>query len=432
MKINFAVQASHLNSAIDAVQDIVPRPVGKDKSQGFFFAIRNGSEGFLYSTDAHHCARASMPIFDTEGEGVFAYPHESIGAFKYFSGPISFEASREGDSFAVRYDPGNQAGGTRPSFDPKWFSSFDRELNEAQEVGRFPSAVLREALNLSKIFHGENNPRAADQHATIQMFDKDYECEDPKNKGHMYKPYEKGDGVLYASNGTQAFFFECDAFKGKSFAIKAEHLGLLLGFLGRIQGPVIVKSAGEKTTYVTNEDGSRVFGWQQTTKLHLKHSYYGLNSDKFIFSVPKDDMLDALGYMREELGKGHDKVKLIWNPDGGQKGTIQFEAAEGNAKGMHSMLVAVTPDPSTPEPGRKLETFVNLNQLQSLFKDVKGGDVKLRVYITDPTEKRPKGGALLRTIDEFNLDTEGEVVVAGTLPAGAVKCTVTRFMPSYE
>jgi hypothetical protein len=431
--IKFSVQAAHLNAAIDAVQTVVPRACNKERDTGFLFYIRNSTEGYMYSADANHVARARMDIFDADGEGVFAYPYESIGAFKYFSGPISFESKRDGDQFSVSYDPGRGAGGTRPAFDPKWLATFDKELKAAKETGKFPAAVLRKALSLSKDFHGENNPRAEDQHKTIQMFDKDAEVEDPKNKGQMIKPYEKGDGVLYAANGSQAFYFDCEAFKGKSFALKAEHLGLLLSFLGKIEGTAVIKSTDTKT-FVCDESESRVFGWTHTTKLHAKHSYYGLGGDKFVFKIPKAEMIDALGYMGEELGDKHDKVRLLWNKD---SNTLQLEAAEGNAKGIKSMFISVGKDSSLAEPDRTLEPFINRKQLLSLFKDAEGGTVELRVYPIDPSEKRPKGGAYLRTIDRFYLDAEGKTVAGelpegGQVPAGAISCTVTRFMPSYE
>ena len=434
MKIKFSVQASQLNSAIDTVKAVAPQPLNKERNTGFLFLIKNGGEGYVYSVDKYHCARARMDVFDVEGEGLFMYPAESIGAFKYFSGPIAFQTDKDADHFSVTYDPGRGAGGTKPSFDPKWMQTFDKELKSAQDAGRFSSAVLREALAMSKDFHGLDNERADDHHKTIQMFDASYECDDPKNPGQKIRPYEKGDGVLYAANGSQAYYFESEAFKGKNFALNAQHLSLLLTFLGKVTGPLIVKTTDTKM-FVMNEDESRVFGWAKSTKHHAKHSYYGLGGDKFVFKIGKDEILDALGYMREEMREGtqeKDKVRLIWNE---ADKTLQFEAAEGVAKGMRSMIVPVQPV-QISEPGRALSAFVNIKQLQSLFKDVKGATAQLRVYPIEVSEKRPKGGAYLRTLDTFCLDANGKVVGdvpdGGKVPEGTVSCTVTRFMPSYE
>jgi hypothetical protein len=59
----------------------------------------------------------------------------------------------------------------------------------------------------------------------------------------------------------------------------------------------------------------------------------------------------------------------------------------------------------------------------------------MRVTILPADERRPKDTAMLRTIDEFLIDTDGKVIGGSgveTQPENTFRCRVTRYMPSKE
>jgi hypothetical protein len=438
----FHVQVDEFRSALDRVRVVAPRPVNKENQAGHLVVVQDG-RGFIYSADAYHLARAEFAV-DVQLAGKLVVPWDldlraahgmlavsaSASTAKQFvqstqQGEVMFE-DRVGGRFVCASTDGLVVEGN--AIDVKWFWTLDKELEAAKDTQRLPVAVLREALKLSRDFHGDrdNKPGAKAEYKTIQLFDSNYEVEDPENRGSMHRPYEKGDGILYAANGRQSLHFECDAFKGKSLAIPGTSAVLLVDFLGKCAGNVVVH-AGERMTFAVDEGSHAVFGWQHVATLHSKHSYYGLGNDQFVFRVPKADLLAAIRQVRAAMGPKDDSVRLQWSKT---HGTFQLEVAEGAATGSKSKLVPVAA--TVTDPDRIVEPHVNVDGLSALFKDAKGGDVQLRIYLTEPKEKRPKGGAFLRTVDTFYLNAEGKPVAGDApIPVGAHRCTVTRFMPSH-
>lgn len=435
MGIRFKVKASDLNEAIDIASIVTPRPFDKNNTSGFLFVIR-GDKGYVYSNDQLHTTRADFPLLEVEGEGAFIYPGMNIKAFTFFKNTIDFEVNsgggEEGTEFSITYDGGNGAGkAPRPLFNPKFMQACDKELEAATDERTFSTGLLREALNLSKSFHGGGNQKGDDDHfKVVQLFDKNKEVDDPANPGKKLKPFENGDGFLFASDKVRTLHFQSDNFAGRHLNIHSTHMPLLQSFLAKASGKVKILT-GTNKTFAVDERG-RVFGWAHTQKSHSKFSYSsgtkGVDA-AITLKISKFDMLNALKYMKEELETGRDKIKFIFNSD---NKTIQFQIAEGKGLGLSSMYVDAPIDESSTNV-KDFAISVNITYLMGLFEDAKGNVVTTRVSIMDPdaAKGRTKQNGLLRTFDDFILDADGKVVEGGKLPDGASTCKVTRYAPSY-
>jgi hypothetical protein len=435
MGIRFKVKASDLNEAIDIAAIVPPRPFDKNNTSGYLFVIR-GDRGYVYSNDHLHTTRADFPLLEVEGEGAFIYPGVNIKAFTFFKNMIDFEVKNgeeEGSEFSITYDGGNGAGkAPRPLFNPKFMQACDKELDAATDERTFSAGLLREALNLSKSFHGGGNQKGDDDHfKVVQVFDKNKEVDDTANPGKKLKPFEHGDGFLFASDKVRTLHFQSDGLMGKHLTVHATHMPLLQAFLAKSSGKVRILT-GTNKTFAVDERG-RVFGWAHTVKSHSKFSFSsgtkGVDA-AITLKISKFDMLNALKYMKEELETGRDKIRVLFNAD---NKTIQFQIAEGKGLGLSSMYVEAPVDETQTTNLKDFGISVNITYLMGLFEEAKGNVVSMRVSVMDPdpNKGRTKQNGLLRTFDDFILDADGKVVEGGKLPEGASTCKVTRYAPSY-
>ena len=439
MGFRFKVRASDLNEAINVVQIVPPRPFDKNNTSGFLFVIK-GKQGFIYSHDAMHTTRAHFDLLDVEGEGAFIYPGANIKAFAFFKDSIDFEVHdpKDGEGFNVTYDGGNGAGkAPRPLFDPKWMQTCDRELEAAGDSRKFTAGVLREALNLAKDFHGGNNTQKtddADQFKVVQVFNKNVEIDDPAKPGEKLRPFEAGDGFMFASDRNRTIHIQSEDFLGKHLVVHATHMPLLMQFLAKASGKVELRTGTHKTFAI--DSNGRVFGWSHVVKSHSKFVYSsGSKGDSVItFKITKSDILNAINYIDAELETGRDKVKVVFDHASHK---LQFQIAEGKGVGLTSMFVDA---PVTENESRNVASFAintSLKGFKALFETTKGNVVDFRATIANPdgVKIRYPIGAF-RTFDQFILDPEGKVVggnvqEGGKLPEGAVQCKVTRYSPSY-
>jgi hypothetical protein len=414
MEIKFKLQAAALNSALEIVSTVPPKPFTPQGATGYLFVVR-GERCFVYSQDSLHVSRADFAIHDVEGEGAFIYPSQHIDSFKFAEGEIAFTVTSEGDTHTVKYDLGAGAGGERTTFDPRLLAPCDKELTEATNERSFPISVLRTSMAMSRNFLAKlNDTRVEEHYKTFQIFDGSQDA------------FQKADGYLFASNSVQAFYFYCDAFKQKGLSIHGQHMPLLTAFLAKCEGMVTIKTGANKT--FAEDSKGRILGWAHHERSYAKFSYYALKMDKTILTVPKTRTLNALRYTKTELDKTRDKIRVTFDYKGK---TLRFFVQESNGKAT-SLPVDVKVSKESEE--RDITTSVNIDHLIELFDGSKAEEVELRIATIPVGDNNPKEKVMFRTIDEFWLDSEGKVVAGsgveeGKEPEGAFRCKVTRFMP---
>jgi len=425
MELKFKLQAAALNSALDVVSIVPPRPITPQGGMGYLFIVRNDASGnprcYVYSRDTHRVARADFAISDVEGEGAFIYPSNFVEAFKHVDGDITFSIQDDGTNRMAKYTFGanNAAESEVPIFDYRLIAGCDKELSEAEtDEKKFSVAILREAIGMANPFLPKpNDQHLQEQYKTIQLFDA------------SGQDGARADGNLFASNSVQAFFFQCDALKGRTLAIHGQHLPLVTAFLQKCTGEITVRRGANMTFAIGTADGrEQVLGWVHHKAKYDKFMYYATSRDKIIMSVPKDIALSRLAYTKAMLDPKRDKIRVMYDHT---NSTLQFRVLEGNAKAKDLPFTVGVKEGSE---SRSFECNVNIDHLIELFKGSKAQDVELRVAFSPPAENRPREVVMFRTIDEFWIDNAGKVVggsgvAAGKEPEGAFQCKVTRFMP---
>lgn len=404
--MKFKLNAEDLTNAINTVSVVAPRQVTAQGGAGYLFVVR-GERCYVYSRDNTCVARTDFAIRDVEGEGAFVYPAQYTDAFKFLVGECVFESEADEDRFTVRYSADNGAEAERTSFDPQLLSTCDKDLEKATTEYEYPAGLLREAINLARPFLADpKNSRTEEQFKGLMVFDS------------SKSEWSRGDGTLYSSNGTQNFYFECELFKGKHFEVHGQNLPALLSFLSKSEGTVKFRR-GDNFTFLINSKGD-VYGWPKQAKTHGKYSYYQLKYDQHELLFSKNVLLNAIQFIRVELDKSRDKVKVSYNHENKQ---IQLSVADGSSK-ARSFPVASEEGSTGEEKSR--EWNVNIDQFQKLVDGVKSNRFPLRLYFMQQGDKEV---TMMRTIDTFRMTAEGKVVQE---QEGSFECKVTRFMPSKD
>jgi hypothetical protein len=416
MKIKFHLP--EMLEALDVVSVVDPSKVTNTTSTGYLFVVREG-RCLLYSNDGSCVARASFGLSEFDEEGSFAFPDKNIGAFRCLAevdDTCEIESVVSEDRFIIRYKTPSGAETERTTFDPDLLvSALDVDLEAAPAAYDFPAPIVREALSLAQPFLAQTKDQVGEQFKGLQVMDHTIVN---KEKGI---DYSKGDGYLYASDNVRAFFFFCDAFKGKSLEVHALQLPFVTNFLAKCHGKVVYRR-GNNYSYAVAENGN-VLGWTRHSKLYDRFNYYTLKGDQLVMNVSRSRLLNALQHVRAEIGAQEDKVYFNVDPD---RKIIRFELADKKVK------LKGIPVPVESKEGhdlRELRIGANLYHFIQLVDKVKGNDVELRCYIDPQKPNRAYDVCLFRTIDEFLLDASGKVTPE---PEGSVKCRVTRFMPSKE
>lgn len=414
--VKFQANAADLNAALGVVSILTPRPITPNGKAGYLFVVRDGN-CYIYSRDSLRVARAHFPVAEVESEGSFIYPAEYIKGFQFLQDEVlTFEATSDGDTHMVKFTARSGAGSERASYDPQLMSVCDKDIEAAKNERSFPVAVFREAISVAKPFLSEpQDNRVEDQYKALQIFDDSNDA------------WAKGDGTLYAANGTQAFYFYSDAFKGKGLGLHGQHLGPVMSFLAKCEGDVQIKS-GQNMTFAIDGQG-RVLGWAHHTKSYQKYTYYALKNDTYVFDLPVRAVVNALKYTATELEPKRDKIRLSYLASSQE---LLFTVVEGSSKAKSF------PVPVNPREEAATEDFsfsVNLFHLLDLIQSAKGDKIEFRVCVLPADERRPRAVAMFRTIDEFLLDKDGKVVGGSgveTQPEGSFRCRVTRFSPSKD
>lgn len=438
--MKFSTKAADLLRALDIVSGVTPKAITPQGGAGYLFKTYRDSEGnprcHVYSRDSNEVARGDLQLLDLEGEGVFISPLRFLDGVKYLADDvISFETKAEGDAFTVSYTSSSGASQESASFDPKLITPIDRDFETASQSQPkvFPVGILRDAIGLSKRFlvDAKDNRTDGEHLKTLQIFDSSNEA------------WAKGDGTMFATNGIKAFFYYCEAFQSNGLAVHSAHLDRLVTFLSKCRGKVEIR-LGERMAFAVHAihgsdgkmAGEQIFGWAYHSKMHPKYGYYALKSDQFVLRLPKAATLNALNYTRTTLDANKDKIRMQFSSD---KREVNFSVQDGHKK-AGSFPVPVI-DAQLAE-AKDFACNVNIDHLIELVDGVKGNEVLLRIFALAPDDRRPKGAALIRTIDEFWMDSDGKVIGGSSTekdtqgnekrPEGGIKCRVTRFMPSKD
>jgi hypothetical protein len=421
MEIKFTVDAEQLNKALK-VSSIISPQVTAEQERGYLFVIGGDDVCRVYSKNGGHEARSSFPVSNVEGEGSFMYPADYVGAFEYITGPIAFVATSEGKSFKVKYTHGASGAVNRVSFDPRSMSLFEKDIKtamESQEPKRYSIKILQLAFGMAKPFVAKaNEPVAYEHYKTVQIFGD----ENPELA-------KKANGYLLSSNGTEAFYFQSEAFLGKGLAAPGQHLPLLESFMAQSSGFLRVYGT-EKGIYAVNE-ADDVIGWPHHEDTYKKFSYYTMD-DTIIVKVDWNRMLHQLRYMRAELHKDKKKIQLHFNPSAKE---FWFSCVDEGST-MKSLPVSIE-EVSVSKIDKEVVANVNVDHMLHLFESAKGEWVEFRIRIVPPSgEKRPKELFMFRTIDRFLLGEDGSIAGgssgAENVADGVHVCNVTRFTPGIE
>jgi len=402
MKISFDME--NLVAALDLASIVPPKITG---AAGFLFVVK-GEKCFVYSRDTACVARAQFALKESDGDGSFAYPAEYINALKVLSSTsdtCEIEALQDGEKFTVRYKSSSGAKAERGSFDPRILETCDQDLEESEESSSFMPGLLREAISQAKPFISKED-NADENLKGLQVLDA------------KKAEYAKGDGTLFVTDGTRTFYYRTSAFAGKSLDIHGQHLSQLEKFLSRTNDAVTIRK-GKHFTFAVDKAGN-VFGWPKHTKGHPKYGYYGLNKDQYVLSVVKARILNSLQHIKSELDKDDNKIRISFDPE---RRTLSLEVAAGSAK-VEGIPIQVNVKQAEPKPW---SFGVNIQHMLELFNSAKGHEIDLRVCVVPASGDRRNDVGMFRTIDTFNIDATGKVVVEA---AEAFECQVTRFASS--
>lgn len=417
MGFKFTVKAQDLNAAIDVTALVEPDAINKQDHAGYLFVIR-GNTGYVYSRNKQHVARASFPVMDVEGEGAFIYPKASVGSFKSLGlSDITFSVA-DGDTYSVSYTTSSKASAEKPSYDPKFGQTCDKELSDAKESCTFSSKLLLEALRLSRDFYVEaSDKRSDDKVKSVVIFDREAEG------------YEKADGYFQASNGMQLFSFYSDAFQGKSLSVHSQHIPTLISFLSKCEGPVKI-NVGQNMTFAT-DTSDRVFGWVHHSMTPPKHKNMPFSADHLVMDVEKNLILNALTFLKSEIEANREKIKFVFSPNGN---VVTFQITEGSNKATSWPVGVKIKEDETTEK-REIQLNVSLEKFRQMFEKAQSNIVQLRISIIPPSETRNRETAMFRTFEEYLLDSSGKVVGgsnAETRPEGSSLCRVMRYTSSMS
>lgn len=411
------IQAAALNEGISVVKIVNPSPVTAQGGAGYLFVVREGRLA-VYTRDGLHQMRVDLPG-EADGDGMFIFPAEKIGAIEYLDGPIEIEAdyNKDDDRYWVRYSTPGGAEQEFSTYDPRLMGRLDEALEKAGSEVVFSAAVLREGISTARNFLAPPNDSRVEEHfQTLQLFDTSKD------------EWKKGDGHLYASDGVRICYFFCEAFQGKGLAIHGQHLRFLNAFLSKCEGDIKVKT-GEGVSFAINSKG-QVFGWSHHVKEHRKFSYYAPAQDKFVLRAPKDILVRAIRFVRAGYDSKQDRIRVVYDHE---DKTLRFMASEGSGK-ISSHPVGVKPITEDDGGGEHSSTKsfafnANINQLLELIEPMKANEADFRVAVIPASGERKEAG-LFRTIEAFWLDSDGKLLISPNDSEQAVLCKVTRFMPS--
>jgi hypothetical protein len=208
----------------------------------------------------------------------------------------------------------------------------------------------------------------------------------------------------------------------------------LYEFLSKCQGAKIYRS--KNLSFAVNIDSvgneNQLFCWNHEVKQHSRYFYYSMTRDKFVLVIPKTTLLSTLKQAQILIDEKQDRVKFVYkhsNSEAGGGHTVHFGSSE-SAGQIDSFPVPTHDKKDEPSLEEDFEYFVNLKAFRSIV-DGLGQEVELRISPIPKDDTRPRGGAMIRTIETLSFDPNGKIIGADK-NAGTPRftCKVTRFMPS--
>ncbi len=408
------LQAVDLRQALEIVSLVTPKPVTSQGGEGYLFEVR-GDKCTISSRDMSRFARSEVSVTAVEGEGFFVYPADRAGSVKYMDGWIEIETGNEEDSHWIKYTTEGGASAERASFNPALLQAGNDDGEEIVEH-EYPAAVLKEALTLARPFMIKPNDTQVGEDRehlkSVRIFDS------------SQKEWAKGDGCLFAAEDPTAFFFHCDAFKGKGLSVHGAHLPCLIAFLSKCEGDVIVRS-GETVSSVTNSKGD-VLGWSKCVKQHTSYVYYPFKVDRYVLRSNKEILLKALRQIREEYDVKKDKARLIYSH---KDRALRFqESSKSGKSSSFPVPVQIVSDEKSLADSSDFSANVSVLHFLGLVEALKGHEVELRVALV---EREGKTTLLFRVVEEFWMTPQGKLVIPSE-GEESYGCKVTRFMPSKD
>jgi hypothetical protein len=414
--MKFKVQTSDLVTALNLAASIRPIAVDSQGSSGYLCVVR-GTQLFIYSEDERQRIRVPVPILDVEGEGAFVYPAGRNEAFKYMEGVLEFEP---GDDDGAKVVNCRRTQGDReslykiPSFDPRVLQSLDKDFDQATHSASFSVALLREALSVTRPYLADDKDTSTSKacHQCVQLFDARIDA------------YRAGNGYMMGSTGQRACFFYSKELKGKALLIHGERIPLLLSFLGKSEGDVMVYNSQNSTYFVNASE--QVIGWADQAHGYDKFSFYALTMDRHVLKVNRKALENEVRSIRSLMPPKKDKVRLQYDH---RRQLLTVLASTGTSE-LKSLPLVVEPLPGdAPDATSAADVGFNVNGdwLLDIVSPLKGAEVELRIAPVADHEDR----YLVRTIESYSIDARGKVCFEDAQPGQQVhSCRVMRFIPS--
>ena len=415
MKIKLSL--SSLNEALGFAS--IVKPMNKEQS-AYLFTVQDG-RCYLHSQDGEDYVRTEVPLIEGE-DGTFVYPADRVEALKYLDGWIEIEATEEDDGrFLTSYRTESGAKAVRSTYDPRVFNTMNNILAEAATEHTYPTVLLKEGLSVVSGYLAKDPPEPDSALETLQIFD----ASNPD--------WAKGDGTMYAMDGSRACYFHSPSFAGKGLAIHSKHVSRLSSFLAKCQNTVKAK-IGKTMTFVIDQvvepDGSvrdgAVFGWLNFGKTHQKYKYYPSKFDKFRLVVPRDYVLKTLKHIRSELKDAkREKVRVVYSDK-----SLKFV---GSVDKGNTETAPVVVDPLSlgdgVESGSEFSANANVNFLIGLFEASREHNVEFRVAFLEDNKKR----AFFRTIGTVWIGDSGKSYNSPSdAKESCYECLVTHFATSMD
>ena len=415
--MKFKIQSKDLVEALSMISTVKPRPLDSKGTAGYLCVIR-GESCFFYSEDEQRKVRIKAPIFDVEGEGAFVFPLNHQSEFKHVEGWVELEPiEKDGVPCVIYTDQGGNRPAAWPTFDARSLNPLDKDFSNAQEGPLIPSALLKEAITVTRPYVGDVNDattKTKPHYLGVHLLDA------------QHKSYN---GFVIGASGQRTGTFFTPELRDKGLSVHQFQIPLLLAFLNKSKGDVRVKTS-ETATYIVNSN-DQVIGWANQVAPPAKFGHYGLSVDTFIFRIPKAILERVLLWTREAIPSDRDKIQVRYSHEDQQIRIL----AQGNHQ---SMPIGVTPlDESDSVEGHPikggslskkedLQFNVSVNWLLDIVSSVRVNEIELRIAPYPQQED----AYYIRTIETFNLDENGKVVIKGEDGEKVYPCRVMRFIPS--
>lgn len=431
--MKFKVLTHDWTAAVAVVSSITPLEVagqgdskgdGKGKGSSGYLCVVRGEKCYLYSEDGRQRFRVPIPVFDVEGEGAFVYPTGSQGDLRYVEGWVEFESGEDGGAHVVwcRRDTGNaKAGGVHKiiTFSPTSLKSLDADFSKATKTARFPVALLKEALAMTRPYLADpKDPVSKPEFSNLQLFGGETSAD---ANGHM----------LGCSMSKTSYFYSPEL-EDKPLFVYGPRIPLLLSFLARSSGEVEVYQT-ENSTYFMNI-AEHVLGWSNQDYKGTKFGYYALTRDRHIFRMARASLEKELRYIRSTLPSDRNKAFCQYDH---KAATLTVSASNTVGSEVDSLPITVTPlvegDEGCWGPGDLGKTTdvqfnVNLDWMIQIVEATKHPrDVILGVAQVASSKQ-----FMFRIVENYMIDESGKYVEQLADGQKGFACRAVRYVPSKQ